>query len=121
MVAGTAVSPQVAKQVLSIRKFSNIRHLDLYFPCSRTYLDSTKYRRRVLAFVEYSFPHIKNVTATEASQTQRSSKWLANKMEERDKRWGQPQLTPKQAEGKRALKRCMAMREKVIKALHVKA
>ena len=121
MVAGTAVSPQVAKQVLSIRKFPNIRHLDLYFPCSRTQMDSTKYRRRVLAFVEHSFPHIKKVTATESSQTKRSSKWLAKKMEERNKRWGQPQLTPKQAEEKRTLKRYMAEREKVIKALRVKA
>ena len=59
MVAGTAGSPQVAKQVLSIRKFPNTRHLDLYFPSSRTQTDSTKHRRRVLAFVENSFPHIK--------------------------------------------------------------
>ena len=83
-------------------------------------MDSTKYRRRVLAFVENSFPHIKKVTATEFSQTNRSSKWLANKMEERNKRWGQPQLTPQKAEEKSTLKRYMAEREKVIKDLRVK-
>ena len=42
-------------------------------------------------------------------------------MEERNKRWGQPQLTPKQAEEKRKLKCYVAEREKVIKALRVKA
>ncbi|KAL2037953.1 hypothetical protein N7G274_009428 [Stereocaulon virgatum] len=120
LVAGTTFSPQVAKHVLSIHTFQRLRHLDLYVPCSKGHMNTKLYRRRLVKFVQSSFPKIRKVTVTELSGKNRASNWLARKMNERNQCWGQLMSKPRQAEEKRMLKEYLAKRGKELKALRTK-
>ena len=120
LVAGNIVSSPVAEHVLSIHTFPRLRHLDLYVPCSKGNMNTKLYRRRIVKFVRSNFPKIRKVTVTELPGKNRASNWLARKMNERNQRWGQLVLTPRQAEEKRLLNEYLAKRREELKALRVK-